>query len=107
MKSPLAHTLKAEHSPAREVSHARREEEEKGGTAMFRDSRDEEKICQVLKAYVEEFGPENVIVALPKAWNTPDYSLGPTRLEFTTEGTIDVRVEYGQVQLSYQIELAA
>ena len=74
---------------------------------MFRDPRDEEKICQVLKAYVEEFGAEHVVVALPKTWHNPEYSLGPTRLEFTTNGTIDVRVEYGKVQLSYQVELAA
>lgn len=74
---------------------------------MFRDPHDEEKICQVLKAYVEEFGPEHVVVALPRAWNNPDYSLGPTKLEFTTDGTIDVRVEYGPVQLSYKVQLAA
>ena len=74
---------------------------------MFRDPRDEERICQVLKAYVEEFGPEHVVVALPKAWHNPEYSLGPTRLEFTTRDTIDVRVEYGPVHLNYQVELAA
>jgi hypothetical protein len=74
---------------------------------MFRDARDEERICQVLKAYVEEFGPEHVVVALPRAWQNPGYSLGPTRLEFTTSDTIDVRVEYGTVHLNYQVELAA
>jgi hypothetical protein len=81
--------------------------ESPGESTMFRDPRDEEKICQVLKAYVEEFGPENVVVALPKAWHNPDYSLGPTKLEFTTDGTIDVRVDYGTIQLSYQVQLAA
>jgi hypothetical protein len=74
---------------------------------MFRDPHDEERVCQVLKAYVEEFGPEHVVVALPKAWQNPEYSLGPTRLEFTTASTIDVRVEYGPVLLNYQVELAA
>jgi hypothetical protein len=94
----------AEHKPAAEVFDIKEHIEE---AAMFRDPRDEEKICQVLKAYVEEFGPEHVVVALPKTWFNSEYSLEPTRLEFTTDSTIDVRVEYGPVRLSYQVELSA
>ncbi len=36
---------------------------------MFKNSCDEEKLCQVLKAYVEEWGPENVIVSVPRHWS--------------------------------------
>lgn len=74
---------------------------------MFRDPLDEDRICQVLKAYIQEFGAENVILALPKTWNDPGYSLGLTRLEFTTTGSIDVRVDYQCVHLNYRVELAA
>ena len=74
---------------------------------MYCDPKDEERICQILKAYVEEFGAEHVVVALPKAWENAQYSLGPTRLEFTTHDTISLRVDYGTIQLRYQVELAA
>ncbi|MBK9773449.1 MAG: hypothetical protein IPP57_21990 [Candidatus Obscuribacter sp.] len=37
--------------------------------SMFTHPTDEEKLCQVLKAYVEEWGPENVIVSVPEHWS--------------------------------------
>lgn len=75
---------------------------------MFINPQDEERICHVLRAYVEEWGPENVTVALPTEWENPNYSLGPTKLEFTTQSTISVRVEFDNVpRLNYQVELAA
>jgi hypothetical protein len=75
---------------------------------MFKNPRDEEKLCQVLKAYVEEWGPENVIVSVPEHWS--DYSsnsLGRVRLEFATEDTVSIRVEYDFVRLKYDVQLQA
>jgi hypothetical protein len=75
---------------------------------MFQDPRDEERLCQVLKAYVEEWGAENVIVSVPRHWK--DYSsstLGRVRLEFGTENTVSIKVEYDFVRLSYNVQLQA
>ncbi|HEY9871708.1 MAG TPA: hypothetical protein V6D08_21300 [Candidatus Obscuribacterales bacterium] len=76
--------------------------------SMFQDPRDEEKLCQVLKAYVEEWGPENVIVSVPRHWR--EYStntLGRVRLEFSTDNTVCIRVEYDFVRLTYDVQLQA
>ena len=35
---------------------------------MFQISLDEDKICGVLKAFLEEWGSENIVVALPREW---------------------------------------
>lgn len=75
---------------------------------MFQDPRDEEKLCQVLKAYVEEWGPENVVVSVPQHWC--EYStntLGRVRLEFSTANTVSIRVEYDFVRLNYDVQLLA
>lgn len=74
--------------------------------SMFQDPQDEEKLCQVLKAYVEEWGPENVVVSVPQHWR--EYSgntLGRVRLEFTTERSVSIRVEYECVRLNYDVQL--
>ncbi len=76
--------------------------------SMFRNPADEDTLCQVLKAYVEEWGPENVIVSVPKQWM--EYSannLGRVRLEFSTQDTVSIRVEYDFVRLKYDVALAA
>jgi hypothetical protein len=75
---------------------------------MFRNPADEEKLCQVLKAYVEEWGPENVIVSVPEHWSEYSASnLGRVRLEFATRNTVSIRVEYDAVRLSYDVNLVA
>jgi RNase H-fold protein (predicted Holliday junction resolvase) len=74
--------------------------------SIFQDPRDEEKLCQVLKAYVEEWGPENVVVSVPRHWE--EYStgnLGRVKLEFTTDCTVSIRVEYEFVRLTYDVQL--
>lgn len=74
--------------------------------SMFQDPHDEEKLCQVLKAYVEEWGPENVVVSVPMHWR--EYSgntLGRVRLEFSTERSVSIRVEYECVRLNYDVQL--
>ena len=74
--------------------------------SMFRDPRDEENLCHVLKAYVEEWGPESVIVSVPKHWK--EYggsSLGRVRLEFNTGNVVSIRVEYESVRINYDVQL--
>lgn len=74
--------------------------------SMFQDPSHEEKLCQVLKAYVEEWGPESVIVCVPKHWK--EYggnNLGRVRLEFTTCDTVSIRVEYESVRINYDVQL--
>ncbi|HEY9755455.1 MAG TPA: hypothetical protein V6C97_09860 [Oculatellaceae cyanobacterium] len=76
--------------------------------SMFQDARDEDRLCQVLKAYVEEWGPENVIVSVPQHWSEYSTStLGRVRLEFSTENTVSIRVEYDFVRLIYDVQLQA
>jgi hypothetical protein len=74
--------------------------------SMFEDPQDGDRLCQVLKAYVGEFGPENVIVMVPKSWSGYRLNnLGKVRLEFTSDNTISIRVECGLIKISYGIQL--
>lgn len=73
---------------------------------MFKNPQDEETLCGILKAYVEEYGPEHVIVALPAHWQNDEYSLGAVRLEFTTVDSIEIRVRYESIAINYELELA-
>jgi hypothetical protein len=76
--------------------------------SMFQDPKDEDRLCQVLRAYVEEWGPEHVIVSVPEHWNEySTSSLGRVALEFTTENSVSIRVEYDFVRLIYDVHLAA
>ncbi len=80
--------------------------------SIFRNPADEESLCAILKTYVEEWGPEYVIVSVPKHWK--DYgsnSLGRVRLEFSEYNRVCIRVRYPDAQsgvdinLDYAIEL--
>ncbi|MBY0356959.1 MAG: hypothetical protein K2W82_03075 [Candidatus Obscuribacterales bacterium] len=74
--------------------------------SMFQNPNDEEKLCQVLKAYVEEWGPDAVIVSVPTHWK--EYggsSLGRVRLDFSTDHTVSIRVVYDSVRLNYDVQL--
>ena len=76
---------------------------------MFENQQDEETICQVLKAYMEEWGTENVIVSLPTEWRQygTEYVAG-VRFEFSTERTISIRAEYKKTVFGhYDYELQA
>lgn len=77
--------------------------------SMFKDPHDEERLCQVLKTYVEEWGPENVIVAVPEQWREYNTSnLGQVRLEFGDQACVSIRVEYeSQCRLNYNVQLQA
>jgi hypothetical protein len=74
--------------------------------SMFQDPKDEDRLCQVLKAYVEEWGPEHVVVSVPEHWSSySGNTLGRVRLEFTTERSVCIRVEYDRVRLHYGVQL--
>jgi hypothetical protein len=77
--------------------------------SIFKNPTDEDRLCQVLKAYVEEWGPQHVIVSVPNKWSNYNAdSLGLVKLEFSTSDTVSIRVEYEkEVQLSYAIQLQA
>lgn len=73
---------------------------------IFQNRNDEERLCQVLKAYVEEWGPASVIVCVPKHWD--DFgitNLGGVRLEFVTENAVLIRVVEGEVQIKFEVQL--
>jgi hypothetical protein len=72
------------------------------GITMFQDPHDEEKLCQVLKAYVGEWGPENVIIAVPRCWSgriARDF--GKVRLRFETDDLVSISVEYACVPVCH------
>ncbi len=77
--------------------------------SMFRNPEDEELLCQVLKAFVEEWGPEHVYVSVPTQWQ--EYgttNLGRVSLSFETKDSVVIYViheEYG-VTIEYKITLA-
>jgi hypothetical protein len=75
--------------------------------SIFKNPTDEDRLCHVLKAYVEEWGPQHVIVSVPNKWSSYNTdSLGLVRLEFCTADSVSIRVEYDkQVQLSYAVQL--
>ena len=74
--------------------------------SMFEDPRDGDRLCQVLKAYVGEFGPENVIVMVPKSWSGYRLNnLGKVRLEFAQENAVSIRAECGVIRIAYRVQL--
>lgn len=76
--------------------------------SMFKNPTDEDRLCQVLKAYVEEWGPEHVIVSVPEHWsNYSTNTLGKVRLEFATSDIVSIKVEYDFVRLKYDVQLQA
>ncbi len=77
--------------------------------SIFKNPTDEDRLCQILKAYVEEWGPQHVVVSVPHKWsNYNTDNLGLVKLEFSTSDTVSIRVEYDKaVQLSYAIQLQA
>lgn len=77
--------------------------------SIFKNPTDENKICQVLKAFVEEWGPEYVVVSVPHKWrHYKADNFGLVRLEYSTADTVSIRVEYeNKTQLAYAVELQA
>jgi hypothetical protein len=74
--------------------------------SLFLDPQDKERICQVLKAFVEEWGIEAVSVAAPLHWkNDHDKTFRGVRLEFATKNTIAVRVDQDGTHISFEVPL--
>lgn len=71
----------------------------------FMNEAEEKQCLETLKAFVEEYTPQYVTVALPKDWYKPEYSLGPTKLEFTTKDTCDIRVEFDNIRINKSFQL--
>lgn len=61
---------------------------------MYHDPGDKEKIAAIFRAYIQEWGTENVIVSVPKDWEVQvgkfDSSM---RVEYTTAFRISIRAE--------------
>ena len=73
---------------------------------LFHDPRDEEKLCQVLRAFVEEWGAESVVVSLPRDWKYLGATcVGRVRLEFNTGNTIAINVRSDAAQIRYAVNL--
>ena len=76
--------------------------------SLFQDPREEDRLCDVLKAFIEEWGAEKVIVSAPWQWGTwHNNRLGKVRLEFVTESSVTIRVDYETGQVIYTANLAA
>lgn len=74
---------------------------------MFKDKQDEKLLCETLRAYVEEYGPESVSVSVPKHWK--EYSsgnLGRVALKFDSDNSIDIKVHYESIKLNFSKQLA-
>jgi len=74
---------------------------------LFYDPKDEERLCQVLKAYVEEWGSEYVSVSVPARWKgrAGCKTLGRVRLLFDTENAVAIKVECQCARLVYEVQL--
>jgi hypothetical protein len=77
------------------------------GSKVFQNPLDEDKICGVLKAFLEEWGSENIVVALPRNWaRYGTENVAGVRFEFSTENKIAIRAEYdNSVSAHYEYEL--
>lgn len=58
---------------------------------MFVHEDDFPDLLLVLRAYVEEWGPENVTISVPTNWlGVWDGDLGPVKLEYVTDNTVSI-----------------
>lgn len=62
-------------------------------------------VCRVLRAWIEEWGVQNVVLALPASWQdfctTEDFC--GMQLEFCTDSTICVHIEHSGGRLNYEV----
>jgi hypothetical protein len=79
-----------------------------GRMSIYRDPHDEQNLCAVLKAFVEEWGQERITVSIPRSWSYfKNRSLGKVRLEFIDENCVSIRVDYDYGRVVYSVILAA
>ncbi len=61
---------------------------------LFANPKEEDRLCLVLKAYVEEWGAENLIVSVPAHWSDyPMSTLGRVLLKFETDNHVVISVQ--------------
>jgi hypothetical protein len=70
------------------------------------NAENETKLAQVLKAFVEEWGPEFVILKLPKSWEKyRTNGFGKVKSFFVTENSVIIEVDYKMGVISYELAL--
>ncbi len=72
---------------------------------MLKASAEEiDAICQQFRVLVEEFGCENITIALPKRWKSisEKNALGRVSAEFCTEKHIIIRAAYPSGSLTFE-----
>jgi hypothetical protein len=74
--------------------------------SLFQLPSDEENVCGILRAYVEEWGAENVLVSVPILWKPIcPLRLGKAQVIFNTGNSIRILVVYQSVRLKYELQL--
>ena len=77
--------------------------------SIFFDPNDENRLCQVLRAYVEEWGPDRVVISVPKKWAgiRSNGHLGNVQLRYETEQSVTIHVEQidGSIPVCYTVDL--
>lgn len=72
---------------------------------MFKTPEDEDNLCKALKAYVEEWGAENVTVKLPAAWKDSK-GLPSVITKFCTINTIELQSSFnGSPMTTYKVQI--
>jgi len=71
---------------------------------MFLDPADEDRLCTILRAYVEEWGPEYVQIFVPCSWKDqmPARHFGLVPILYATENSIAIEVNYGDTRLRHE-----
>lgn len=75
---------------------------------MMLSEADQRHICQVLRAYIEEWGMEyTIVVQVPKQWEKHGdrHKIGVARFEFVTEDEVAICVE--GIELRHAVKLGA
>lgn len=70
---------------------------------------DVETVAQILRAYIEEWGHENVLVSVPKDWQQfwNESTLGRVRIEFSlASNDLVIKVDNGWAHSAYCAQLS-
>jgi hypothetical protein len=76
---------------------------------IFHNPKDEDRLCGVLRAFVEEWGPDNVSVHVPKTWIDKNYHVWDcaVKLFYDTVNSVSIIVKRENLDLvKFEIELA-
>jgi len=71
--------------------------------SWFVDPEQEDSFCKVLRAYIEEWGPENLRLLVPTDWRMyGPRTIGGVGVIYSTTNSIAIQVVYGFVRLKYE-----